>query len=138
MNLASFSTGLALKKTLLPIALIAASAALADDTQRVVSATIMAPALSVACNMNDHGHIGGYRYDLGDCVTASTVMSTSTSAVLLKEVESARCDALVYAAGDAPSALLKEVAYNLQNHILETTGQSVTFDEAVNGILNSL
>lgn len=72
------------------------------------------------------------------CEATLVSVATSTSALLLKEIQEAQPDALDYLAGASPSPMLYAVVEKIQDAVFEETGKKVGFDNVVNEIIGSI
>ena len=103
-----------------------------EETQRGATLLTASPILAVECAINGDSDT----FCLTGTGSATAVSITST--LLLKEIESAQPDAMAYVAGAAPSPLLYSVVEQLQTVGIEQLGESQSFDEIVNQIINTL
>lgn len=118
------------KISLAVIALAASTGTVqANERARIYSlGLVSAPAFTFMCRT--------MRY-VDECVLAdiSSAIQTTATALLLKELEAAKPDALEYSAGSAPSPALYAAVDKLQVFASDHLDRELSFEDSVNEIL---
>lgn len=119
-----------------PLIILAIGSAVGNANAAEMVTTAGSPIYSTACILEGDSSGAGRTECAFFIATGAGVLSmTSTSALLLKDIEAARPDAYQYAGGGAPSPLLYEVTGKIQKAYEESTGELLSFEDAVDVVL---
>lgn len=111
--------------------LAAANSAFAgNEISKTAGLLTASPTLAVTCAV--YGDTDNF------CLTGtgSAALLTTSSVLLLRDIQAVQPDALRYMEGQDASPLLESVASRLQDVASEHLGREMTFNEAVNDIIS--